>query len=118
MIYYRTKDKEGKQYIINDKDFIFQVRGDKIIFARGWTETIMSQSEAIEDLLDEIVIIEEDGQEYKVVFLPDTYEAMIRRQEEEDYKGRLIGRIKVGLNKQAVAEWKANKEGLYDWVLL
>ena len=56
MKYIRTKDKKGKQYIVSDKDYIFQIRDNKVIFARGYEEELLGQADTIEELCDEFVL--------------------------------------------------------------
>lgn len=70
MKYIRTKDKKGNQYIISDRDYIFQIRDNKVIFARGYEEELLGQADTIEELCDEFVIIFPDGtwQTYKMFY--------------------------------------------------
>lgn len=60
MKYVRTKDKKGKQYIISDRDYIFQIKDNKVIFARGYEEELLGQADTIEELFDEFVSITEN----------------------------------------------------------
>lgn len=78
---------------------------------------VNKQADTIEELLDEIVLIE-NGNEHDIVYLQEAYDRIDEYHEQGNYEPRLIGRIKAGLDKKAVAEWKENKQGLYDWVLL
>lgn len=78
---------------------------------------IVKQADTIEELCDEIALIE-NGNEYNIVYLQEGYDRIIEYHNQGNYESRLIGRIKVGLDKKAVAEWKENKQGLYDWTLL
>lgn len=64
MKYIRTKDKKGKQYIVSDKDYIFLIRDNKVIFARGYEEELLGQADTIEELCDEFVV--EDRDEFAI----------------------------------------------------
>lgn len=78
---------------------------------------IVAQADTLEELFDEIVLIV-NGNERNVVYLQEAYDRIVEYHELGNYEPRLIGRIKAGLDKKAVAEWKENEQGLYDWILL
>lgn len=82
-----------------------------------YEEEITAKADSIEELCDEIVLIE-NGVEHNIVYLQEAYDKIDEYHEQDNYEPRLIGRIKVGLDKKAVAEWKENEQGLYDWILL
>lgn len=83
--------------------------------------SVVKKADTIEELLDEFVFIE-NGKEHNITFLPEAKDRLDEYHNEGNYEPRLIGRIKVGLDKKAVAEWKELTEGkykgCYDWVLL
>lgn len=97
-----------------DKDFVERTRGR--IWNTG-TNVVLAQADTIEELIDEVVLIE-NGVEHNIVYLQEAYDRIIEYHEQGNHEPRLIGRIKVGLDKEAVAEWKENEQGLYEWVLL
>ena len=56
MKYIRTKDKKGKQYIVSDRDYFFQIKDNKAIFTYGYEEELLGQANTIEELCDELVL--------------------------------------------------------------
>ena len=78
---------------------------------------IINRADDIVELFDEIVLIE-NGDEHNIVYLQEAYDRIDECYNQGNYEPRLIGRIKVGFDKKAVAEWKENEQGLYDWILL
>ncbi len=120
MKYIRTKDGRIK----NRSNIIcFAFRED--YFSDDWDSDIekylgtkiVNQADTIEELCDEIVLIE-NGNERNIVYLQEAYDRIDDYHNQNNYEPRLIGRIKVGLDKKAVAEWKENKQGFYNWILL
>ena len=111
MSYIRTK---YNIYEVKD-DFI--VLKEQELYLPHFQDHIIAQADTIEELCDEIVLIE-NGNEHNIVYLQEAYDRIDEYHEQGNYEPRLIGRIKTGLDKKAVAEWKENEQGLYDWILL
>ena len=116
MKYIRTKD--GHIYNVAISVYgLFAMSKESRVIKEIAKKDIVKQADTIEELLDEIVLIE-NGNEHNIVYLQEAYDRIDEYHEQGNYEPRLIGRIKAGLDKKAVAEWKENEQGLYDWVLL
>ena len=120
MKYIRTKDGIYKIDYSERGNYYSKIKGTSItiIFNKGH---IIESGDTIEELCDDFVFLE-NGHINNVVYLPEAKDRLLEYHEMGNYEPRLIGRIKVGLNKKAVAEWKELTEGkykgCYDWVLL
>ena len=116
MSYIRTKDRiySTDDIGIDEKSANTSLYGIyKLDCKPIYKKDIVREEECVTDLFDEIVLIDQDGTELKITFLSDIYEKAMDNQ----YL-RLVGRIKVGYDKKAVAVWLPNEKGLWDWVLL
>ena len=132
MKYIRTKD--GR--IIDRTNFTcFKTNGNKGLFVNDnivkddnlekWLKynntSIFKQADTIEELCDEFVFVEK-GNISIVSCLAEAKDRLLEYRDFDNYEPRLIGRIKVGLDVKAVAEFKELTEGkykgCYDWVLL
>ena len=84
-------------------------------------EEILNQADTIEELCDEFVLVENENIS-AISFLAEAKDRLLEYHENGNQEVRLIGRIKVGLDSKAVAEFKELTEGkykgCYDWVLL
>lgn len=117
MKYIRTKEYVHELISdINNKGYNVKVK-TPFSYALVSKAAIIAQADTIEELIDEVVLIE-NGNECNIVYLQEAYDRIIEYHEQGNHEPRLIGRIKVGLDKKAVAEWKENEQGLYEWVLL
>ena len=116
MKYIRTEDGVYKVVLVSPLGFVRIDKRDGT-YPDVFEKDILKQSDTIEELFDEIVLIE-NGNEHNIVYLQEAYDRIDEYHEQGNYEPRLIGRIKVGLDKKAVAEWKENGQGIYDWVLL
>lgn len=107
--------------VVEESERVYRVKSKKDpsnIYSKSKSDSdIIRTADTIEELCDEIVLIE-NGNEHNIVYLQEAYDRIDEYHEQGNYEPRLIGRIKVGLDKKAVAEWKENEQGLYDWVLL
>ena len=82
---------------------------------------VIKQADSIEELCDEYVFFEK-GNISIVSCLAEAKDRLLEYRDFDNYEPRLIGRIKVGLDVKAVAEFEEIKEGknkgCYDWILL
>ena len=114
MRYIRTKDSVLEVLMTNCGDFNTK---------RGWIELneVLAEADTIEELCDEFVFFE-NGSINTVSCLAEAKDRLLEYREHNNNESRLIGRIQVGLDTKAVAEFEELKEGkykgCYDWILL
>ena len=124
MKYIRTKDgvySEIKYKIAKALFSMFEEEQAGIMPTQKTNFNIINQADTIEELCDEFVFFEK-GNISIVSCLAEAKDRLLEYRDFDNYEPRLIGRIKVGLDVKAVAEFEEIKEGkykgCYDWILL